>query len=99
VYAFKVVLDEDAAEFLVFIIDVVWPLDANVFGVLAQHIAEGYGDEFAEGELLGCSDAMSGKQECEEEIPFNFRLPRIASLASSCSLIISGDESNATISG
>ena len=47
VYAFEVVLDEDAAKFLILIIYVVGPLDTDVLGVLAQHVAEGNGDKFA----------------------------------------------------
>ena len=58
--ALEVVLDEDAAKFLILIIDIVGPLDADVCGVLCKHFADGDGNEFTEGELFARLDALGG---------------------------------------
>lgn len=49
--SFEVVFDEDAAELMVAVVDVVGPLDVQVADVAAQYLAEHYGDVFAEEEL------------------------------------------------
>ena len=60
-----VVFDEDAAEFVVAVVDVVGPLDAYFVGIVAEDLAERYGDEFADDELLRCTYAMGCDGEAE----------------------------------
>ena len=60
-----VVFDEDAAELVVVVVDVVGPLDAYVVGIVAEGFAERYGDEFADDELLRCRYAMGCDGEAE----------------------------------
>lgn len=93
--AFDVVLDEDAAQLVVAVVDVVGPLDADVVGVSAQHLAEYYGDEFAEDKLLRCCDVGGAEGEAEEEVLAALGLPRVAMLATSGSLVVGGDERDA----
>ena len=47
----EVVFDEDAAELVVAMVDVVGPLDMYVADIAAQHLAEHHGDVLAEEEL------------------------------------------------
>ena len=49
--ALEVVLDEDAAEFVVAVVDVVGPLDVDVIGLAAQQLTQHYGDILTEDEL------------------------------------------------
>lgn len=60
-----VVFDEDAAELVVAVVDVVGPLDAYVVGIVAEDLAERYGDEFADDELLRCRYVMGCDGEAE----------------------------------
>ena len=56
--AFDVVFDEYAAEFVVAVVDVVGPFDADAIGIAIQDLTDSNGDEFAEGELLRCRYAL-----------------------------------------
>ena len=87
VCAFDVVLDEDAAQLVVTMVDVVGPLDAYVVGIAAQHLTECYGDELAEDKLLRRADG-----ETEEQVLAALGLPRVSTLPSSCCLIVGADE-------
>lgn len=92
VCAFDVVLDEDAAELVVPVVDVVGPLDAYVVGIAAQYLTECYGDELAEDKLLRCGYVHGAEGEAEEQVLAALGLPRVAALASSCCLIVGADE-------
>ena len=92
VCAFDVVLDEDAAQLVVAVVDVVGPLDAYVVGIAAQYLTECYGDELAEDKLLRCGRVRRAEGEAEEQVLAALGLPRVATLPSSCCLIVGADE-------
>lgn len=60
-----VVLDEDAAQLMVSVVNVVGPLDADVWSICREHFADGYGDNFAENKLLAGSNVA--RRQCESK--------------------------------
>ena len=99
VCAFDVVLDEDAAQLVVPVVDVVGPLDAYVVGIAAQYLTECYGDELAEDKLLGRRYVRRLEGEGEEEVAPGSRLPHGAALPTPCSLMVGGDEGEGAVGG
>jgi hypothetical protein len=83
VHAFEVVLDEDATQLAILVVDVIRPLDVDICSVTGEYIAEGHGDEFAEDKLLRSGYALRFYDEGEKKVFSYCRFPGVAALAPS----------------
>ena len=89
----KFVFNEDAAELTVSPIDVVGPFDAQVSSGIGNEfgydVADSESDKLREDKLLVGTDESGEMADATQEVLSTCRLPCVATLSPSCSLIVS----------